>query len=154
MTDGCHLFQGSVRCPGRVTCWSARWRCWCCASAWASARRDTSPTRIRTRIPCAFDNRGTPSRYMPTPRRRRPRSPSSRSVDRARLLRARALRTWIGEPPSAKLDARTCAIARTNSTRCGISRALRHAWVAYSSRVHVYMCIFQAGRQRKFFRTV
>lgn len=81
MTDGCHLFQGSARCPGRATCWSVQWRCWCCASVWASARRGTSP-RIRTRIPCAFDNRDTRSRFTPTPRRRRPpRSPSSRFVD-------------------------------------------------------------------------
>lgn len=135
MTNGCHLFQGSARCPGRLTCWSARWRCWCCASAWASARHDTSP-RTRTRILCAFDNRDTPSRFTPTPRRRRPRSPLSRSVDRA-------WRCWCALCVCVSMREHTChrrpstssavAVVPRNQVYCTYRRAYQRplAWCTW-----------------------
>lgn len=87
------FFQENVHCRGRVTCWWVRWPCWCCASAWASARPDTSRVPAR-RIRCAYDNqesRSTPTRLKRTTRPRpartttplpRPSCPSSRFVDR------------------------------------------------------------------------
>ena len=90
--------QVNVLSRGRATCSSALWRCSCSASAWASARRDTSRATATT-IRCASDNQE--SRLTPTRRttrstsstkansnnssqRRRRSCRSSRFVDRAR----------------------------------------------------------------------
>lgn len=164
MTDGCHLFQESARCPGRATCWSAQWRCWCCASAWASARRGTSP-RIRTRIPCAFDNRDTRSRFTPTPRQRRPpRSPSSRFVDhRACCVHAPcvSMRPYVAHPGrGAKRDAHMSSRAYINtshvcagcfclSRRTGVTTAsCVRPRISYIFYVH---CIFRFEARMQIF---